>query len=121
MMIGDVDELSYDREEDGVLVRKQLERVILSRGAWATVLFLFQELDRATGAFRAPKMAIVRFQKWRGGYRTHSSFGVANEAQARELLAVFERWCPKMATETATDGGDADLIPDGSDDLSAEA
>ena len=119
MMIGDVDELTYDREEDGVLVRKQLERVVLARGAWATVLFLFQELDRETGGYRAPKMAVVRFQKWRGGYRTHSSFGVANAAQARELMTVFERWYPKMATET--DADDGALVPDGDDDLSAEA
>jgi hypothetical protein len=118
-MIADVDELSYDREEDGVLVRKQLERVILARGAWATVLFLFQELDRETGAYRAPKMAIVRFQKWRGGYRTHSSFGVANEAQARELMAVFERWYPRMATEA--DVEETDVGHDGGDGLSAEA
>jgi hypothetical protein len=119
MMIADVDELSYDREEDGVLVRKQLERVVLARGAWATVLFLFQELDRETGAYRAPKMAIVRFQKWRGGYRTHSSFGVANEAQARELMAVFERWSPRMAI--GADVEETDVGHDGRDDLGAEA
>ena len=108
----DLDELTYDHEDDGVLVRKQLDRVVLARGSWATVMFLFQDLDRATGAYAAPRMAIVRFQKWKGGYRKHSAFNVSNAAQARELTAVFDRWVPQMI-------GDASV--DGDDELGAEA
>jgi hypothetical protein len=92
----DLDDLTYDREEEGVLVRKQLDRVIVTQGAWATVMFLYQELDRGAGAYRAPQMTIVRFRKWRGGYRKHAAFNLANEAQARQLTAVFERWYPKI-------------------------
>ena len=55
-----LDELTYDYEDEGVLVRKQIDRAVLTKGSWATVMFLFQELDRAKGKFRAPKMAIVR-------------------------------------------------------------
>jgi len=64
-----LDELTYDYEDEGVLVRKQIERAILTKGSWATVMFLFQELDRAKGKFRPPKMAIVRFKKSKGSYR----------------------------------------------------
>jgi hypothetical protein len=112
----DLDELTYDHEDDGVLVRKQLDRVVLARGSWATVMFLFQDLDRATGAYGAPKMAIVRFQKWKGGYRKHSAFNVSNAAQARELTAVFDRWVPRMTDEAP---GDASVDVD--DELGAEA
>ncbi|HVU50233.1 MAG TPA: hypothetical protein VHL80_06085 [Polyangia bacterium] len=99
-----LDELSYDQEDDGVLVREQLERVVLARGSWATVMFLFRELDRETGAWRAPKMAVVRFQKRQGGYRKHSAFNVASAEQARELAAVLARWTPLMS-----DAADEDL------------
>ena len=88
--------MTFDLEDDGVLVRKQLDRVVIARGAWATVMFLYEELDRATGAFRAPKMAIVRFKKWNGVYRKQSAFNLSGEAQARELTQVFERWYIKM-------------------------
>jgi hypothetical protein len=111
MWISDaLDELTYDQEDDGVLVRKQLDRVVLARGSWATVMFLFQELDRATGVYRSPKMAIVRFQKWKGGFRKHSAFNVSNAAQARTLVEVFERWVPRMSSDEASD-----------DELGAEA
>jgi hypothetical protein len=99
----DLDELSYDVEADGVLVREQLDRVVLSQGAWSTVMFLYRELDRATGAWRAPKMTIVRFQRWRGGWRKHAAFNVADEAQARRLTSVFEGWYPKI--QAALDAG----------------
>jgi hypothetical protein len=103
MWISDaLDDLSYDQEDDGVLVREQLDRVVLARGPWATVMFLFRELDRETGAWRAPKMAIVRFQKWKGDYRKHSAFNVANAAQARELCDVFARWTPRLSDDEDT-------------------
>jgi hypothetical protein len=93
-----LDELTYDYEDEGVLVRKQLEKVVLTKGAWATLMFLYQELDKASGKFRAPKMAIVRFKKFHGSYRKQSSFNVSSEKQARQITEVFERWYPKMAT-----------------------
>ncbi len=54
-----LEDLTYDYEDEGVLVRKQIDRAVLTKGGWATVMFLFQELDRAKGKFRPPKMAIV--------------------------------------------------------------
>jgi hypothetical protein len=118
-----LDELSYEQEEGGVLVREQLDRVVLARGSWATVMFLFRELDRATGAWRAPKMAVVRFQKRQGGYRKHSAFNVAGAAQARELAEVLARWTPRMA-EAAKDEDDDEGAAAGAasdEDLGAEA
>jgi hypothetical protein len=107
-----LDELTYDYEDEGVLVRKQIERAILTKGSWATVMFLFQELDRAKGKFRPPKMAIVRFKKSKGSYRKQSSFNISNEKQARQITEVFEGWYPKIAEMTAElkedVGGDGD-------------
>jgi len=112
-----LEELTYDYEEDGTLVRKQIDRVVLAEGAWATLMFLFQELDRKSGRFRAPKMAIVRFKKSRGAYRKHSSFNISNEKQARQIAAVLEGWRPKIA-ELAPDADDA---TDGDEDARSDA
>jgi hypothetical protein len=101
-MTGALDELTYDVEEDGVLVRRQLERVVLGGGAWATVMFLYQERERATGGFGAPKISVARFKKFRGAYRRHSAFTLASVEQARALTDTFERWFDKM-DETAPD------------------
>jgi hypothetical protein len=112
-----LDELTYDYEDEGVLVRKQIDKVVLTKGSWSTLMFLYQELDKASGAFRSPKIAIVRFKKFKGAYRKQSSFNVSSEKQARQITEVFERWYPKMteAAETveATEPDDSPEHGDG--------
>ena len=108
-----LDELTYNYEEEGTLVRKELDRVVLIKGGWATMMFLFQELDRKSGKFRAPKMAIVRFKKSKGSYRKQSSFNISSEKQARQIVAVFDDWYPKIAEATAAAGAqdEAEIEP----------
>jgi hypothetical protein len=98
-----IEELSYNYEDEGVLVRKELDKVVLTKGSWATVMFLYQELDKAANKFRAPKIAIVRFKKFRGAYRKQSSFNVSSEKQARQITEVFEKWYAKMEAAAAPD------------------
>ncbi|HET6284496.1 MAG TPA: hypothetical protein VFH73_26305 [Polyangia bacterium] len=111
-----LEELTYDYEDEGVLVRKEIDRVVLTKGGWATIMFLFQELDRASGKFRAPKMAIVRFKKAKGVYRKQSSFNISSEKQARQIAEVFEQWYPKIAAAAATAASAEDADAEGSDD-----
>jgi hypothetical protein len=105
-----LDELTYDYEDEGVLVRKQLDKVVLTKGSWATLMFLYQELDKTRGQFRAPKIAIVRFKKFKGSYRKQSSFNVSSEKQARQITTIFESWYPKMgeAGDSAADDAGED-------------
>ena len=122
-MAESLEELTYDYEDEGVLVRKEIDRAVLTKGSWATVMFLFQELDRAKGKFRAPKMAIVRFKKTKGAYRKQSSFNISNEKQARQIAEVFEQWYPKMkAAAQELDGEqEPDQPPDDGDGADAPA
>jgi hypothetical protein len=87
-----IDELTYDYEDDGRLVRKELDRKVLSKGAWSTIMFLYQELDRKSDEWRAPKVAIVRYKKWNGQYRKQSNFNISSEKQARSIVAAIEDW-----------------------------
>jgi hypothetical protein len=111
-----IDELSYNYEDEGVLVRKELDKVVLTKGSWATIMFLFQELDKASGKFRAPKIAIVRFKKFRGAYRKQSSFNVSSEKQARQITDVFEKWYSKMEAAAGGDEGGDDAPAAGDDE-----
>lgn len=103
-----LEELTYNYEDSGVLVRKELDKTVLTKGSWATIMFLYQELDKASSKFRAPKIAIVRFKKWKGAYRKQSSFNVSSEKQARQITDVFEKWYPKMAEAAGTATEDED-------------
>lgn len=99
-----LDEISYNYEEDGKLVRKEIAREILSKGAWSTMMFLFQELDRKTEQWRAPKVAIVRYKKWNGQYRKQSGFNISSEKQARQIMASLDKW---YAADGLAAGGEA--------------
>ncbi len=87
-----IEEISYDYEEDGRLVRRELSRNVLSKGAWSTVMFLFQELDRKKDEWRPPKISIVRYKKWNGAYRKQSGFNISSEKQARQIVSAIEEW-----------------------------
>lgn len=87
-----IEEITYDYEEEGKLVRKEIEREVLSKGAWSTIMFLYKELDRKTDEWRPPKVAIVRYKKWNGAYRKQSSFNISSEKQARQIITALEQW-----------------------------
>ncbi len=95
-------EVSYNYEDEGKLVRKEIKKEILTKGAWATVMFLYQELDRQTETWGDPKVSIVRFKKSGGVYRKQSSFNISSEKQARQIVDVIERWY-----------GEGGAVPDG--------
>lgn len=102
-----IDEITYDYEDEGRLVRKELEREVLSKGAWSTIMFLFQELDKKTDEWRAPKIAIVRYKKWQGQYRKQSSFNISSEKQARAIIAAMENWYAEGGAAAAPADADA--------------
>ena len=108
-MAATIDEISYDREEDGKQVRKELKREVLTKGAWTTIMFLYQDLDRKTEEFGPPKVAITRHKKWKGVYRKQSGFNISNEKQARAIMTTLEKWY----SEPGVGGDDA---PDEEDD-----
>ena len=98
-----IDEVSYNYEDEGKLVRRELRKEILTKGAWATVMFLYEELDRKTEVWGEPKVSIVRFKKQGGVYRTQSNFNISSEKQARLIVDVIERWyAPDGAAKSPT-------------------
>ena len=111
-----IDDITYDYEDEGKLVRKQLKKEVLTRGAWSTIMFLYEELDRKKGTFNAPKMAVVRFKKWQGTYRKQSSFAISTEKQAKQIVDVIGSWLPDMADAAAAKAGAASEEDDAGDE-----
>lgn len=107
-MAESLEELSYNYEDEGKLVRKEVAREVLSKGAWATVMFLYQELDRQKEQWREPKIAIVRFKKSGGVYRKQSSFNISSERQARQIVDVIEKWYGPPKAGAAGEAGEVD-------------
>lgn len=91
-MAESVDELSVNYEENGVLLCKELDRQVLSRGAWATVMFLYQDLNRQSGEYGPEKVTIRRFQKRDGIYIPRSKFNISSLQQGRKIAAALQGW-----------------------------
>ncbi|HXW53686.1 MAG TPA: hypothetical protein VEL47_06240 [Myxococcota bacterium] len=87
-----LDQLTVNWEEDGELRVKELKKHVLSKGAWATLMFLYQEYDKRTGEFRPPKITIRRYRKRNDQYIYQSKFNISSEAQGKEIARVIEEW-----------------------------
>ena len=90
-----VDDLTYSYiDETGRMVRRELAKEVLTKGAWATILYKYQDIDRKTDDFGAEKAAIVRYRKRQGIYKRHKEFAISNAGQARKILETLSGWFP---------------------------
>ncbi|TCT23718.1 hypothetical protein [Thiobaca trueperi] len=87
-----VEDLSVTYTEDGIETTKELDKVILSKGSWTTIIFRYQEWDRAKEAYGPDKYSIRRYQKRNGEYRQQSKFNISSRAQAQGLIDALQGW-----------------------------
>ncbi len=88
-----VDDLTIAYTDDeGVQTIKELEKHVLTKGAWATLMFKHADLNRTTGEYGEPKVTIKRYQKRQGVYQSRSKFTISSAKQAREIIQVLKEW-----------------------------
>ena len=85
-------DLSIDFEEGGILTTKQLDKVILSKGAWTTIMFRYQDWDAANEEYGEDKFTIRRYQKRNGEYNQRSKFNITNAKQAGMIVETLQKW-----------------------------
>ena len=91
-MASTVEELTIAYEEDGVAIVKEIDKSVLSKGAWATVVFRYQEWDRAKQVYGQDKYTIRRYKKSGGDYRQQSKFTISSPDQAKKLIDILQAW-----------------------------
>jgi len=87
-----VDDITINYEEDGVLLVKELDKVILSKGAWTTILFRYQNFSKASGEYGKDMYTIRRYQKRQGNYIPKSKFNISSAEQARKIIGALQLW-----------------------------
>jgi len=61
-MAGSIDDLTINwTDEDWSLVVKELKKEVLTRGAWSTIMYAYQELDRRIGDYGPVEFRGVRY------------------------------------------------------------
>ncbi|MCX6108409.1 MAG: hypothetical protein NTZ90_02245 [Proteobacteria bacterium] len=94
-----IDDLTISFYQDDRNVLKELQKVILTRGNWTTIMYLFQELNKKTNEYEAPKVSIRRYQKRGGIYKQQSKFNISSAKQGREISSILLNWFPEGADE----------------------
>lgn len=96
-----VDEITISFEEEGLLVREELDKVILSRGAWTTILFKYREMDRARTDYGPVAFSVRRYKKTGGEYKQQSKFNISNVEQARKIAEALLGWAADLPVAEA--------------------
>jgi hypothetical protein len=91
-MASDVSELTVNYEEDGVVTVKELDKIVLTKGAWATLIFRYQQFDKKKEAFGPDMYTIRRYQKRSGEYLPKSKFNISSRDQAEKIIAALQSW-----------------------------
>ncbi len=86
------DELTVNYTEDGLEKVKELDKRILSKGAWTTIIYRYQDWDARKNAYSADKFTIRRYQKKGGEYRQQSKFNISSRDQAEKIIQALQTW-----------------------------
>jgi hypothetical protein len=87
-----IEEISLNYEEDGILLVKELDREVLSKGAWTTIIFRYRTWDKGKEEYSKDMYSIRRYQKRQGEYLPKSKFNISSVEQAKKIIETLQRW-----------------------------
>jgi hypothetical protein len=90
-----IDDITVRYEENGQILVNELDKVVLSKGAWTTILFRYQEWCPDSDSFGPDKYVIQRYKKSGGEYRRQSKFAISSADQARKIVDALLIWIEK--------------------------
>ncbi|MBI2790720.1 MAG: hypothetical protein HYX61_02080 [Gammaproteobacteria bacterium] len=91
-MASKVEEITIEYVDGGVVTVKELDKVILSKGAWATIIFKYQDWDKRKEEYGPAKYSIRRYQKKNNEYRPKSKFNISSNDQAQKIIESLNNW-----------------------------
>lgn len=87
-----VEELTVTYEENGIETVKEIDKKVLTKGAWATVMFRYKEWNAAKAEYSEDKFTIRRYQKRNGQYKQNSKFNISSVDQAKSIIDILQDW-----------------------------
>jgi hypothetical protein len=87
-----IDDLTIAFSENGTETTKELDKQVLSKGAWTTIMFKYQDWDNAKNDFGPVKYSIRRYQKRNNQYWQKSKFNISSADQAQKIVNILNEW-----------------------------
>lgn len=91
-MFSDIDDITINYEEDGVQVVEELDKVVLSKGAWATIIFRYRQWEQSKEDYGPDRFTIRRYRKIHDEYRQQAKFNISSADQARKIIEALQGW-----------------------------
>ena len=92
-----VEELTVTYTEDGIDTIKELDKKVLTKGAWSTIIYRYQDWNRSKEEYGPDKYTIRRYQKRNGEYQQKSKFNISSKDQAQKIIAALQQWADEEA------------------------
>lgn len=87
-----IDDITISYNDNGTETVKELDKHVLTKGAWTTIMFKYQDWDASLNDFGAVKYSIRRYQKRNNQYWLKSKFNISSVDQAKKIIEVLTQW-----------------------------
>ena len=87
-----IEEITINYEEDGIQIVKELDKEVLSKGAWTTIIFRYQQWERGKEKYSDDKFTIRRYRKMKGSYSQQSKFNISSKDQGLKIAKILQKW-----------------------------
>jgi hypothetical protein len=87
-----IDDLTVAYTENGVETVKELDKKVLTKGAWTTIIFRYQDWNSTAQGYGPEKFTIRRYQKKGDKYLLKSKFTISSIDQAQKIIEVLKEW-----------------------------
>jgi len=91
-MASNIDDITINYEEDGHLLVKELDKEILTKGAWTTIMFKYQQWENKKEDYSPEKFTIRRYRKLKGEYKQQAKFNISSIDQAQKIISTLQKW-----------------------------
>lgn len=91
MWAATLDKLTADYEKYGIRFRRQISKTILRKsGAWASLAFVFQDLDVETNEYGGPQLMLATF-RISGGKYVRNSYYIVKDSRESETIRILAK------------------------------
>lgn len=87
-----IDDITIAYSENGTETTKELDKQVLTKGAWTTIMFKYQDWDNAKSDYGPIKYSIRRYQKRNNQYWQKSKFNISSSDQAQKIVDILNGW-----------------------------
>ncbi|MCF6219177.1 MAG: hypothetical protein L3J62_09155 [Gammaproteobacteria bacterium] len=90
-----VEELTVEYKDGDLVTVKELDKQVLTKGAWATIIYRYQDWDGRKEEYSKDRYTIRRYQKRNGEYNQKSKFNISSSDQAKSIIEALQKWIEK--------------------------